>query len=150
MITSKICYVCSCICICMTYASYKMSRPRDKANNVVVHPAKDSDQPGHPPSLIRVFAVRMTKASVLSYPFSVQRRLWSDWVDAQADLRLRLAHSHFVGFVTRRLINIYFYVPHISMHCMDWVNKMLFCSVLNCDGHLIWLSDYGIAILCKL
>ena len=24
---------------------------------------------------------------------------WSDWVDAQADLSLRWAHTHFVGFV---------------------------------------------------
>ena len=24
---------------------------------------------------------------------------WSDWVDAQADLNLRWAHTHFVGFV---------------------------------------------------
>ena len=41
-------------------------------------PSEDSDQPGHPPSLIRVFAVRMKKAWVLSYPLSAQRRLWSD------------------------------------------------------------------------
>ena len=34
-----------------------------------------SDQPGHQPSLIRVFAVRMKKAWVLSYPLSAQRRL---------------------------------------------------------------------------
>ena len=32
--------------------------------------SKDSDQPGHLPSLIRVFAVRMKKAWVLSYPLS--------------------------------------------------------------------------------
>ena len=51
-------------------------------------PSDDSDEP----SLIRVFAVRMKKAWDLSYPFSAQWRLWSDW-----------AHSHFVGFVTRRL-----------------------------------------------
>ena len=51
-------------------------------------PSEDSDQPGHPPSLIRVFAVHMKKAWVLSYPLSAQRRLWSDWADAQADLRL--------------------------------------------------------------
>ena len=38
-------------------------------------PIEDSDQPGHPPSLIRVFAVRMKKTSVLSYPLSAQRRL---------------------------------------------------------------------------
>ena len=28
---------------------------------------------------------------------------WSDWTDAQADLSLRWAHSHFVGFVMRWL-----------------------------------------------
>ena len=38
-------------------------------------PGEDSDQPGHPPSLIRVSAVRMKKAWVLSYPMSAQRRL---------------------------------------------------------------------------
>ena len=32
-----------------------------------------------------------------------QRRLWSDWANAQADLSLRWAHSHSVGFVMRRL-----------------------------------------------
>ena len=35
------------------------------------------------PSLIRVFAVRMKKAWVLSYPLSALRRRWSDWADAQ-------------------------------------------------------------------
>ena len=62
-------------------------------------PSEDSDQPGHPPSLIRVFAVHMKKHWVLSYPLSAQRRLWSDWADAHADLSLRWAHTHFVGFV---------------------------------------------------
>ena len=45
-------------------------------------PSEDSDQPGHPPSLIRVFVVRMKKPWALSYPLSAQRRLWSDWADA--------------------------------------------------------------------
>ena len=67
-------------------------------------PSEDSDQPGHPPILIRAFAVRMKKAWTLSYQLSAQRRLWSDWADAQADLSLRWAHSHIVGFVMRRLI----------------------------------------------
>ena len=80
-------------------------------------PSEDSDQSGHPPSLIRVFAVRMKRAWVLSYrlsaqrilwsdwgyPLSAQRRHWSDWADAQADLSFRWAHTHFVGFVTSRL-----------------------------------------------
>ena len=43
-------------------------------------PSEDSDQPRHPPSLIRVFA------------------------DAQADLNLRRAPTHFVDFVMSRLI----------------------------------------------
>ena len=47
--------------------------------------------------------VCMKKAWILSYPMSAQRRLWSDWADAQADLSLLWAHSHFAGFVTRRL-----------------------------------------------
>ena len=51
----------------------------------------------------RVFTVRMKKMGVLSYPLSSQRRLWSDWVDAQADLSLCWAHSHFVCFVMLRL-----------------------------------------------
>ena len=38
-------------------------------------PSKESDQPGHPPSLIRIFAVRLKKSWVLSYPLSAQRRL---------------------------------------------------------------------------
>ena len=61
---------------------------------------------GHPPSLIRVFAVRMKKPWVLSYPLSAQRRLWSDWVESQADLSLRWAHSHFVVFFMSRLISV--------------------------------------------
>ena len=47
----------------------------DKTNKMACAPSIDSDQPGQPPSLIRVFAVRMKKAWVLSYPLSAQRRL---------------------------------------------------------------------------
>ena len=68
-----------------------------------MRPSKDSDQPKHPSSLIRVFAVCMKKAWVLSYPFSTQQRLWSDWEDALADLSLRWAHTHFICFVMPRL-----------------------------------------------
>ena len=68
-----------------------MSRLVTKPTKWHVRPVKT--QPGHPPSLIRVFTVRMKKAWVLSYPLSGQRRLWSDWADAQADLSLRWAQS---------------------------------------------------------
>ena len=46
-------------------------------------PSEDSDQPGHPPS----------------------EDSWSDWVNAQADLSRRWAHSHLVGFVMLWLIS---------------------------------------------
>ena len=49
--------------------------PHDKTNKMACAPSDDSAQPGHSPSLIRVFAVRMKKAWVLSYPLSAQRRL---------------------------------------------------------------------------
>ena len=39
----------------------------------------------------------------ISYPLRAQWWLQSDWADAQADQSLRWAHSHFVGFVMRRL-----------------------------------------------
>ena len=49
--------------------------PHDKTNKMACAPSEDSDQPGHPPRLIRVFAVRMKKAWVFSYPLSGQRIL---------------------------------------------------------------------------
>ena len=36
----------------------KYELPHDKTNKMTCAPSEDSDQPGHPPSLIRVFAVR--------------------------------------------------------------------------------------------
>ena len=82
----------------------------DKTNKMAVLPAKTKISLGIGSLLlncmgylIRVVAVRMKKDWVFSYPLSAQRRLWSDWADAQADLSLRWAHTHFVGFVMSRL-----------------------------------------------
>ena len=38
--------------------TYTFEPPCDKTNKLACAPSEDSDQPGHPPSLIRVFAVR--------------------------------------------------------------------------------------------
>ena len=70
----------------------------DKTNKMACAPSKDSDQPRRPPSLIRVFAVSLKKARILSYPLSAQQRLWSDWVDAQADLSFRWVYMPFCWF----------------------------------------------------
>ena len=54
-------------------------------------PSEDSDRPGHPLSLISVFAVCMKKGWVLSY-WLTHSEDWSDWVHAQADLSLCWVH----------------------------------------------------------
>ena len=71
-----------------TFALYSYNEPpHDKTNKMTCAPSEDSDQPGHPPSLIRVFAVCMKKALVLIYPLSAQRGLirlggYQDWPES--------------------------------------------------------------------
>ena len=83
----------------------------DKTNKVACVPSEDSDQPGNPPRLIKVFAVHMKKAWVLSYPLSIKQKLWSDWADAQADLiRPDMTESLLTGTLslnTNRLIWVF-------------------------------------------
>ena len=82
-------------------------------------PSEDSDQPGHPPSLIRVFAVRMKKHWALYYLLSAQRRLWSDWPDTEADPSLRWAYISFCLFCRA--------AAHISRSFGDqWAHSVLF------------------------
>ena len=45
---------------CLAFSLFEP--PHDKTNKMTCAPSEDSDQPGHSPSLIRVFAVRMKKA----------------------------------------------------------------------------------------
>ena len=55
----------------LSHAIFKWFEPElDKTNKMTFAPREDSDQPGHPPSLIRVFAVHMKKPCVLSFPLS--------------------------------------------------------------------------------
>ena len=61
--------------ILVNHKSYEFEPQHDKTNKMAFAPSEDSDQPGHPPSLISVFAVHMKKACALSYPLSTQRRL---------------------------------------------------------------------------
>ena len=83
---------------CLKFTRLLYEPRHDKTNKMVVRPAKTRISLGIRP-VWSVFAARMKKSWVLSYPLSAQRRLWSDWADAQADPSLRWAHTHFVGFV---------------------------------------------------
>ena len=64
---------------CCEWYNHRAEKPyephHDKTSQMECAPSEDSDQPGHPPSLIRVFAVRLKKARILSYPLSARRRL---------------------------------------------------------------------------
>ena len=76
-----------------------------KTNKMSLAPSEDSDQPGHLPSLIRVFTVRMKKHWVLSYPL----RHCKD--SAQTERMPRLVcifaecTDRFVGFIMRQLMS---------------------------------------------
>ena len=112
-------------------------------------PSEDSDQPGHPPRLIRVFAVRMKKAWALSFPMSAQWRLLSDWTDAEADLSLRWAHmphcwfchevAHLTGFpvkVNQSLIKVTLIVL-TSMACRSLLMINLERKIKHIQAKLI-------------
>ena len=62
------------------------------------------------------WASTMKKAWVLSYPLSAQRRLWSDWADAQADLSLRWAHMSVCWFCHEAAQIIHYHqIPTLSV-----------------------------------
>ena len=54
---------------------------------------------------------------------------WSDWADAQADLRLRWAHSHFDGFFMSRLI------------CWHQARTWLFKLLWSTEYMLWWFTE---------
>ena len=62
-------------CLCDKYSFHIIIEPpHDKINKMADASSDDSDQPGHLPSLIGVFAVHMKTPWVLNYLLSVQRR----------------------------------------------------------------------------
>ena len=88
-------------CICAAYADSRKKHfepPHYKPNKMTFVPSEDSDQSGHPPSLIIVFDVRSVGSLGPNFASGGQRWLWSDWADAQADLSLRWAHKSFCWF----------------------------------------------------
>ena len=74
----------------------------DKTNKVTVHPAKTQISLGIRPVWSESSLGAQWVAKDPSF-LHVDSEDWSDWADAQADLSLRWAHSHFVGFVMSQL-----------------------------------------------
>ena len=85
-----------------------------------------SNQPGHPSSLIRVFAIRMKKSWVLSYPLSAQQRFRSDWADIQADPSLQWAHRSFCWFCHAVVQFLFFsWETNLTEKQIQWVLMMI-------------------------
>ena len=105
-----------------------------------VRPAKTQISLGIRP-VWSVFAVRMKKAWVLSYPLSAQRRLWSDWADAQADLSLRWAHTHCTGFVMSRLRGASPFCPHVYLYTKDYAINVNDWAKIICDASSEFVSS---------
>ena len=111
--------------------------------NLSMRPAKTRISPGIRP-VCSVFAVRMKKAWVLSYPLSTQRGLRSEWTDAQADLSLRWAHSHNVVFFVRRLICVCSSVTVCYWHHLDVRARCVCCfQHLDAEFPMDHRSDYS-------
>ena len=113
-----------CSAILAVNVSIQFELPHDKTNKMACTPSENSDQPGHLPSVIRVFAVLMKKAWVLSYPLSAQRRLWSS---AQADLSLRWAHMPFCWFCHEavHLVNVSLQLRYVLVPLRSLLSLMI-------------------------
>ena len=120
--------------------------PHDKTNKVACAPAK-TDQPGHPPSLIRVFAVRMKKPWVLSYPLSAQRRLirlggCHGWSEPALGAHATLLVLSWGGSVLdcnfdRELLKISIQEEHVLSNCLFYFDR----KELECAKFLENLED---------
>ena len=70
----------------------------DEAYNKACATSKNSDQPAHPRSLIRVFADRMFLLQSTGYPKRDKRKPlpnWVPWTDVHADLGLCWSHRSY-------------------------------------------------------
>ena len=92
-----------------------------------------------PPGLIRVFAVPMENPWVLSYLLTTQRRLWSDWTDAQADLESLLGGMSFCW--------IYWAVAHFSFQCVQYIDEEVLTELVP---RLTELIKSGIGVGTKV
>ena len=78
-----------------SFARKNRNEPRhDKTNKMTVRPVKTQISQSYQ----SLHYLRLKEPRGLSYPLSGQRRLWSDWADAQADLSFRWAYMPFCWF----------------------------------------------------
>ena len=126
---------------CIIWAATRQNQQNDCV------PSEDSDQPGHSPSLIRVFAVCMKKSWVPCYPLNAQRRLislggfpgWSEsslgaqslcWCLPCRGSILSNKQTQFYGTIA--LYSLYSYIPETVRHIL--FNHYFSSMVLMCSN----------------
>ena len=135
---------------------FQLQQDKNK-NKMTCTPSEDADQFGHPPSVIRVFAVRGRRLGSLVTHW-VHSEDWSDWADAQADLSLRWAQTSFRWFSH----DVAQFLSYILFFCDCFTTEVKFITTKDIpirtikiyrgsymSGHLIWslwnsLCNFGI------
>ena len=96
----------------------------DKTNKMSVHPAKTQISLGIRPVWSESSLWAQWVAMDPSF-LHADTEDWSDWADALADLSLRWAHTHFVGFVVSWLIYFLVLWDHNSFYPIQYCFKDL-------------------------
>ena len=136
--------------------------PHDKTSNVTVRPGKPQISLGIRAVWSESAWASQSDQSLLSTwtklgslaTYWAHSEDWSDWADAQADLSLRWAHSHFVGFVMRRRKQILQrYSAVLANHILSWISLIFYCWFypnLGCEGikHGKLWHDCAVAQAC--
>ena len=94
--------------------------------------SKDSNQPGAFAQSDQSLCCPHEETLGLSYSLSAQRRLRSDWADAQADLSLCWAHRSFCWFCYEAAHFIQWFIRFL--HCFDLFGK-------DCDVFLAMILE---------
>ena len=118
-----------------TSISIQIEPQREKNNKMTCAPNKDSDQPGHPPSLIRVFAMHLMD--------SQGPKFFSWW---QLGRQVNLLVLSCFGSIIKHWIS-FLIIGFISTWAMSWENLFLplrttkvqtACASAQSDQHLYY------------
>ena len=142
--------------------NYTIEPPHDKTNKMACAPSEDSDQPGHPPSLIRVFPVYMKEPQVLGYLLSAQWRLirlggcqgWSVTLLGAHAMLLVLSWGGLIicyynySYNTGRTVDE-FRKGHNVIKCFDMLLKATYKLICNRLSFMLLFFFFIICICCK-
>ena len=124
--------------------------PHDKTNKMAWAPSEDSDQPGHPPSLIRVFAVRMKTVRTNFYLltnnhtkhqiFEIEIMAWKcnhtvEWIYAN------MIWAPSSEFVSSSIPSWQISTAHAQP--FRGARDLAFCLKVPLDSLLVWASSKG-------